>query len=311
MISKAGFPLFTYILVMMFHPAFAQYKGNLKVITYNIMNGYGGVMGYNGHRDTTREHAAARFIASEHPDVVAMDELVGFNQERLLSFAKSYGHHYAVILKKDGYPVGLTSDRPITVITKMMRDGFGHGMIHAVTYGINFFAIHLNPGDYRMRLKESELIRTYMHEVLTKKDTLYMVLGDFNSHSPFDAFLDKKRPMLLDLRQHQDSSKSRLSTNLIYNHYAYSVISSFLGYPLIDVCERKMKAKDRFSFPTPILIGTYRKNKAEVIATRERIDYILASPQLAEMCTGATIINSGVVEKLSDHFPVMATFNIK
>lgn len=311
MISKAVFPLFTFILVMMFYPAFAQNKGNLKVMTYNIMNGYGGVMGYNGHRDTAREQAAARFIASEHPDVVALEELVGFNQEKLLSFAKSYGHNYTAILKEDGYPVGITSNKPITVVAKIMHNGLGHGLLHVVSHGINFFVLHLNPGNYRLRIKESKLIRGYMEQVLKKEDPLYMVLGDFNSHSPFDAFLDIKRPMLLALRQHQDSSNSRLSTNLMYNHYAYSVISSFLGYPLIDVCERKMNPEDRFSFPTPILIGTYRKNKAEVSATRERIDYILTSPEMAEMCTDATIVNSGVVNKLSDHFPVIATFDIK
>jgi exonuclease III len=69
-----------------------------------------------------------------------------------------------------------------------------------------------------------------------------------------------------------------------------------------------MEAEDKFSFPTPILIGTWRK-PGEIVPTRERIDYILSSRTLARYCTHATILNTGIVDKLSDHFPVMATFD--
>lgn len=284
--------------------SFSQSVTKLRVMTYNIMNGY------DWGKDTARERAAASFIASQHPDVVALQELCGFTGTKLKEFAKKWGHQYTVLLKEDGYPVGLTSNKPITVITKIMHDGFGHGMLHVVSDGVHFFIIHLNPGNYRMRLKESELIRNYMRQILTDKDSLYMVLGDFNSHSPFDVFLDKKRPMLLAQRQSEDSTKNENSTTLMDNHYAYSVVASFLGYPLVDLCEGMMKPENLFSFPTPILIGTWLK-PGEVVPTRERLDYILTSPKLAKMCSFATIINSGVVDKLSDHFPVVADFELK
>ena len=296
---------FIFVLLILMLPglSFSQQKRKLRVMTYNILDGF------NWGKDTAREKMMGKFIRSEHPDVVALEELCGFTEDKLKSFAKSWGHNYAVILKEDGYPVGLTSNKPITLIAKIMHDGLGHGMLHVATYGINFFVVHLNPGNYKLRIKESKLIREYMVQVLKKEDSLYMVLGDFNSHSPFDAFIDERRPMLLAQYQRNDAKKT-MDKNLTNGHFDYSAISSFLGYPLIDVCERKMKPEDRFSFPTPILIGTWRK-PGEIIPTRERIDYIFTSPQLAEMCSEATIINSGMVDKFSDHFPVMASFDLK
>ena len=294
------FLLLTLFLMLVVLATSAQSKRGhkIRVMAYNIKNGY------NWGKDTMREKEAAEFIASEHPDVVALEELCGFTEGKLKAFAKKWNHNYAVILKENGYPVGITSDKPITVKMKMMDEGLGHGMLHVVTHGIDFFVVHLSPFDYRNRLKEAHLITTYMKFVLNKNDSLYMVLGDFNSHSPFDAFLDKERPTLLKGYQSEDTKYHQM--NLLDGQYDYSVIATFLSYPLIDVCERMVPAKDRFSIPTPL---DYKPGEL-VAPDRERIDYILTSPQLAEMCSFATIINSGVVDKLSDHFPVMADFNL-
>lgn len=290
------------LFAMMVQTVSAQSKTpqKIRVMTYNIMDGY------DWGKDTVREKNAAEFIASEHPDVVALEELCGFTEAKLKAFAKKWGHNYAVILKENGYPVGITSDKPIIVKMKMIDEGLGHGMLHVITQGIDFFVVHLSPDYYQNRLKEAHLITTYMKYVLKREDSLYVVLGDFNSHSPFDAFLDKERPMLLKMYQRDDAKGEN---NLMYDQYDYSVIATFLSYPLVDVCERMVAAKDRFSYPTPILLGHYRK-PGQLVPTRERIDYILTSPGLAKVCSFATIVNSGVVDKLSDHFPVITDFTL-
>ncbi|MBX2921654.1 MAG: endonuclease/exonuclease/phosphatase family protein [Chitinophagaceae bacterium] len=279
----------------------AQQNGSLKVMTYNIYNGF------DWGKDSIRQKETAAFITAQHPDIVALQELCGFTEDRLKSFAANWGHSYAYLLKENGYPVGITSNQPIQLISKIMNDGMGHGMLHTQTHGISFFVVHLNPGNYKLRQKESALIRQYMKQSLNTQDSLYMVLGDFNSHSPLDAFLDKNRSRLLKMYQKSDADKA-IHKNLMNNYFDYSVISSFLGYPLIDVCEQKIQPEDRFSFPTPILIGTSKKAD-EIVPSRERIDFIFTSPKLATKCTEATIINSGIADKLSDHFPVIATFN--
>ena len=139
--------------------------------------------GFDWGKDTVKEKNLAEWIKSQHPDVVSMQELCGFTQEKLKLFAKSWRHNYAVILKEDGYRVGITSNQPITVVTKIIHDGFGHGMLHKINLGIHFFGVHMNPGDFKMREAESKLIRSYMKNVPIKNEDFYVVLGDFNAQS--------------------------------------------------------------------------------------------------------------------------------
>ena len=79
----------------------------------------------------------------------------------------------------------------------------------------------------------------------------------------------------------------------------------------IDVCLNYISPKKRFSFPSPALIKGYGRTANEIIAYRERIDYILASENLSKSCTEAIIFNDESTELLSDHFPVSTTFNLK
>jgi len=47
-----------------------------------------------------------------------------------------------------------------------------------------------------------------------------------------------------------------------------------------------------------------------VVQTRERLDYILATPSLSWKCIGASIINKGETADLSDHYPLIADFEL-
>lgn len=276
----------------------AQKDSTLTVMTYNIWNGY------DYGKDKERERQAITFIQSQNPDVVALQELVGFTAESLKEFARSYGHEYSVILKEKGYPVGLTSNKPIHLKTKMLA-GLWHGMLHARTHNIDFLVVHLSPADVEFRQREARIITQYMKGALGDEEN-YIVLGDFNAHSPFDASLDEQRPELLKRKQASDSTNTKRQ-NLLDNHHDYSVMSQFMGYPLIDVSKRYVSDENRFSFPAPILVGIWRE-PGEIVPTRVRIDYIMTSRRLARHTTSARIINSGIVDKLSDHYPVVSEF---
>src|SRR5690606_37396682 len=136
-----------------------------------------------------------------------------------------------------------------------MIDSLWHGMLHAKTQGIDFIVLHLSPSDYKFRQKEASLITAYMKQALAGNNDRVVVLGDYNAHSPFDSFIDKQRPLLLSREKKADAG--RKYQNLVHDEqFDYSVMSAFLAYPLIDICERTIAPEDRFSFPTPILIGT-------------------------------------------------------
>jgi len=271
---------------------------NIKVMTYNIWNGF------DWGKDTIRQANMITWIKSKNPDVLALQELCGYNEEKLKDDAAKWGHQYVKILKTDGYPVGLTSNKPI--ITKERSiDGFWHGLLHCETYGIDFFIVHLSPADVNFRLKEAGIIAEKVKKIKSDK---FIILGDFNAHSPLDEEL-LKRNEKLHRKYLRNENKNKYS-NLRLGEFDFAVVSTFLAVPAIDVSRNFIHISDRYTFPSPVLLGSYRKTMDEVIKTRERIDYILTSPFISKSCTNVTIYNKGETKTFSDHYPIMAEFKL-
>ena len=274
-------------------------ESTFKVMTYNIWNGF------NWGKDTIRHADWIQWIKSKKPDVLALQELCGYDEEKLKVDAAKWGHQYVKILKSEGYPVGLTSNKPITLKERAI-DGFWHGLLHCETYGIDFFVVHLSPADVEFRLKEAGLIAEKVKKI---KNDKFIILGDFNAHSPFDEEV-LKRNKNLHQKYLRNENKSKYS-NLRLGEFDYSVISTFLAVPAIDVSQSFIDIGNRYTFPSPVLLGSYRKTMDEVIETRERIDYILTSPIISKLCTNVTIYNKGETKTFSDHYPIMAEFNLE
>ncbi len=273
-------------------------KSTMKVISYNILNGF------DWGKDPDREVKMAAWINEQKPDVVALQELCGFTAEKLAEFAGKWGHNYSIILKTEGYPVGLTSNKPIEVKEKLRKD-LWHGMLHCKTWNTDFFVVHLSPSDWKFRKKEAEIITQKIKECCTEND-LYIVLGDFNAVSPFDADFNKNNPYQLE-RYRKSDQKNKKYQNLRDGEYDYSVISQFLSLGLTDVCYRFLNPDNRTSFPTPINVPKWLTAE-EMKVTKHRIDFILVSPPLAAKCMDAKIFNGKENDYLSDHYPVMAVF---
>ncbi len=269
----------------------------LKIMTYNVWNGF------DWGKDTVRRENWIRWIKEKNPDVLALQELCGYNEEKLKADAAKWGHNYVKILKTEGYPTGLTSREPI-MLKERATEGLWHGMLHGTTYGIDFFVVHLSPADADFRLREAEIIA---EKVKGCKNEQYIILGDFNAHSPFDGELMEHHESLLKKYAKGTSDKH---SNLRLGEFDYSVVSRFLALPTVDVSHKFIEISQRFTFPTPVLIGSYAKTMGEVTQNRERIDYILTSPRLAKSCTNVTIYNQGEAETFSDHYPLMAEFTL-
>jgi exonuclease III len=269
---------------------------NLNVMSYNIWNGF------DWGKDTLRKKNCIRWIKDKNPDVLALQELTGYDEEKLKADAEKWGHNYVKILKKDGYPVGLTSRKPITLRERVIDD-FWHGLLHCKTYGIDFFIVHLSPADYDFRFKEADIIT---QKVKDSKSDKFIILGDYNAHSPFDEAMLKDNQ---NLKKKYLKNESEKHSNLMLGEFDFSVISKFIALPAIDISTNFIDVTKRYTYPTPILIGSYRKSLEEVKQTRERIDYILTSPIIAKSCVNVIIYNKGSAETFSDHYPLMAEFN--
>jgi len=277
----------------------AEELKSFKVISYNIWNGY------DWGKDTNRRKKMMDWMVSQSPDVVAFQELCGYTKEKLLKDAKEYGHSYAEIVKTSGYPVGITSNKPILVKEKILEN-MHHGALHCEISGIDFMVVHFSPFSYKKRHEESRIIISKLKEI-RKQDNEVIVLGDFNAVSPFDAqFYKGNKEMLSSMLASE--KKHKHVRNLLKGELEYGAISSYLSFPLIDVVQSHTKEfEERLSCPTQIF--EKEMNKGRPIGSL-RIDYILTSPELAKKCTYARVLNGAHTFYLSDHYPVMAEFKL-
>ena len=277
----------------------------IKIITYNVLEG----LGNNSSYGVDRHENFVSWIQAQKPDIVALQEMYG-SEEQLAKDARTWGHSYYAILNDKGAPIALTSNQPI-VVKRKYREEFWHGMLHCETYGIDFLVVHLSPADWKYRLSEARLIAGIVDSI--KQDTeRYVLLGDFNSHSPFDDELYLQNPGLKEKYQRGDltnKEKENPHRSLAEGHIDYSVMSKFLSFPLVDVTQRFIPFYQRHTFPSPILIGVWR-TAGNIGRTPERIDYILTSITFAQYCRSVRVHNGEENDYLSDHYPVEAVFEI-
>ncbi|WP_420601848.1 endonuclease/exonuclease/phosphatase family protein [Flagellimonas sp.] len=299
MIQRKNPLLSALLFVLITLGGFAQNeKETLKVMSYNIWNGF------EWGKDTERKANCIEWIKSKKPDVVALQELCGYDEQMLKEDALKWGHQYVQLLKTEGYPTGLTSNRPVELVERKL-DSFWHGMLHCKTYGIDFYVVHLSPADAKFRLREAKMI---VQDIQKNQSDNYVILGDFNANSPFDAYaLEKNNGLREKYRPKSDAKHS----NLLNGNFDYSVIGQFLACPAVDLALNKVDMVTQgYTYPTPGLVGKYNNTDKSIVANRVRIDYIFASPNLANTCKAFNIFNQQETHGLSDHYPVMAEFGL-
>jgi endonuclease/exonuclease/phosphatase family metal-dependent hydrolase len=290
---------FSILFIFLFyqHLVFAQH--DLKIISYNIWNGY------EWGKDTLRKQQLLKWLSAQNTDIVAWQELCGYTQQRLQVDALSIGHKYALLLKESGYSVGISSNRPINLKEKLIT-GLHHGALHCQIEGIDFFVVHLSPISFKKRSSEVKQLIDRLQSVALINDR-YIVMGDFNAHSPFDADLYKNN-MLLN-RYRKSVSNAGNDGNLSDGELDFSVMSAMLGFPLVDLVQRYTTGlSERGSFPGRVLGKINNESDQELLDRLERIDYILSSPGLAKKCVAGRVYNNVSNWYLSDHYPVMVKF---
>ncbi len=280
-------------LVLLFLPSKSQKvvpgDQSIRIISYNIWNGF---------EENSRKDTFIQWIQEEDPEIVALQELVGFTQKDLADLGATYGHPYVAILKEKGYPVGISSKKPIEVITRQV-EGYWHGMMHVKTYDLDIIIIHLSPFEWSYRLKEAQAITNYIEN---KKLESYLIMGDFNAFSPFDADILEKHNALIDDMKDWDL-KQKEYKNMRGNRFDYSVLSEFLSKGMADACQLFVPAKQRMSYPTSTLYG-WEWGDLRLEPLGQRLDYIMVAPRLIDRVINATVHNGKETDTISDHYPV-------
>jgi len=279
---------------------FSTLAGNkIKVISYNIWNGY------EWGKDTLRKEKLLAWMDSRKPDVVALQELCAYTDDKLRADAEAWGHDYSVLLKTTGYSVGLTSRFPIKIKERLV-DGMHHGALYCETNGIEIFVIHLSPFQWEKRNEEAIILLERIKGDLEKSKNV-IVCGDFNALSPIDSDWYKNNQVLLNSMKQSDADHQHVK-NLRNGTFCYSAISKFLGAGLYDVCsEYSEQGTGRISCPT-LVFANNKQEEEQLIQKGTRIDFILTSYNLVRKCINASVLNGVETSCLSDHYPIEATF---
>ena len=240
------------------------------------------------HRAKLEE--ATTWIVEEGPDLVALQEVLHCDEARLGELALAWGHEHAVMHKETGYPVALTSSAPIEVLERRV-EGFHHGFLHARTHGLDVFVVHFWP----TRPAEAVTIAT-MAEALVKKGRPVMVLGDFNGKIRVDES---------SLLEHGFGEEK--DGEVVFD---YRITDAFLDRGFVELVSEH-SPDDLYTFGSPALIPKWAKTMDEVEERRRRIDFVFASPDLAQGCRSAEVdVNDERVGLYSDHYPILCTLEL-
>jgi exodeoxyribonuclease III len=259
---------------------------NLRIVSYNVWYGFTLV--------PERKEKWIDWMKEQQPDVVSLQELNEYTSLKLAEDAKRYGHEYSVLLKEDGFPTGITSKFPIEDVKKV-REGFHHGLLRARVQNIYFYVIHLHPSNHETRKKEIALILSDIEQLPAGSEVI--LAGDFNTFSPFDSVYYAHSRLEIFFRERDKMYNER---NLNNGRLDYDELRSLMGSGLVDMEAESRTSTYNFtgSFPTKLV-------KEGDHGDRRRLDYVLASKELARKVQKAEIISDDATHALSDHLPVV------
>ena len=268
----------------------------LRVLSYNTW------YVFNHKKEIT---AGKKWVNEQTPDIVALQELTSIKPELLQSFAESWSHPHSALLKSSGFSVGITSRWPIRVVEKQLQ-GMHHGYLHVTTAGIHVFAVHLSPFKYRKRMQEAQILLKKIKPLL-RQNKRVIVLGDFNAVSSDDSKLLNSRPDLLKSMQASDKKHGHVE-NLRNGKLDFQVMDTFFKAGLVDSSAKFLDRTHAARMSIPSGVFTDKKTAPN---KGQRIDFILTDLQLSKAVQSSTIVTSGVVNKISDHYPVISNFKFK
>jgi exodeoxyribonuclease-3 len=271
-----------FFLILTSSQIFAQ--GNFKILSYNVLYGF--------QNDSLIQNEFIQWVKEFDPDVIAYQEMNDFTQKSLENFAMKYGHPYAVMSKTDGFPVALSSKYPIVDVQKVL-DNMWHAYLYANINGIHVFVIHFSPFSYKKR--QSEVKEVLARAALIPKTEKIVIMGDFNSLSPSDSIYYSIND--LNVLKEREKLQNHIR-NLNNGNFDFSVVGSMIESGYIDIL-KKFNPGFSHSIPTK----KYGENGFK------RIDFIWGNNTISKFVKSSHIIYDHVTDRLSDHYPILTTFD--
>lgn len=272
------------VLVGLFIVQPIEAQKTFDVISYNVLEGL--------QRDSTNIETFVKWAKEKDADVIAYQEMNKFSQKELEQLAKRYGHPYAIMSKKEGFPVAISSKYPIVNVRKVV-DNMWHAFIYAMINDIHFYVIHFSPFSYEKRLEE--INNVLAHAKTLPENSKILIMGDFNSVDQSDA-IQHTETMLEGMRKREE--KQAHVRNLNNQQMDYSVMKTIKDAGFIDTYWLTNKE------------STYSITTKKYGKANRRIDFLWASPSIASQVVSSTIIHDEYTDVMSDHYPVYVKFNL-
>ncbi len=291
---RRSFLLFLLSLFFLSKSTFADEGSStcFRLITYNVWYGFTQV--------PDRKPAWLKWMRDQSPDIVTLQELNGYTEDKLSEDAEAWGHSHSALLKTKGFPTGIASREPIEDIQRSFT-GFHHGLLRVKIRGMYIYVIHLHPSNWETRIRETELILKDVASL--PKGSEVILAGDFNTFSSADAknYQHGKLEPFFNNRDTKFGEKNLRSGKL-----DYSVIERFknAGYTDLEDSQRDDDFVFSGSFPAKI-------EKPGDHGSARRLDYVFATSDLANRTTRAETIATDKTWILSDHLPVIVDFTQK
>ena len=265
-------------------------SSELRVLSYNVWYGF--------TKQPERKKKLLEYVESLKPDVVSLQELNSYTEEKLAQDARAWGHPYSALLKTEGFPTGITSRFPIEDVSRTL-EGYHHGLLSCKTGGLRVYVVHLHPGHWQIRHREVDLLT----RELAKRNPAEKILlaGDFNTFSPRDREQYEKTPDIVPFFRRLDQ-RWKSNRNLREDKLDYTHLEKIEKAGFIDLVATK---RSRFSgtFPT-------KNRPGEDNGPSRRLDYFYANRSLASSCISAVCLVNEDTSYLSDHYPVLAVFSL-
>lgn len=265
----------------------------LTVLTYNTL--FAGRDGSNEHR----AQAQIGLINDVKPDVFLMQEAKGFDanggawlyaleqqigMRGFLAIAPRTGQNVAVFIREPLRPVSFEADgahfhHALATLKVALPDNDKQ---------ITFISAHLCPNGPEVRRREAAYLA-----VQAAPDKLTLLTGDFSSASPHDPEPEGFDILAAHHRARYLADDLRTADR--------SVLAHLEAAGWVDVGH----ARGGSSAPTVPTAGFTRTEFATM-----RCDYLLASQALAAHAQSYRVIRNEASDMASDHYPVLATFEV-
>ena len=259
-------------------------QSSRKFISYNVLHGLNG--------DSALTDRFVDWVKQEDPDIIAYQELNGYDEDALEKLAARYKHPYVAINTGVTHPIALSSKFPIVLVHKKTTN-FWHSYLYANIEGVHVFVTHLSPFDVQSRRNDMEVI----------------IAGDLNALAASDSAMYGedllKRMLKSEGRLEPKSGLPIVKGKTIYRHKLntrridYTVTDKLLAAGFLDSYTLKNSG---FSNSVPT------KGHASKNSVLRRIDYIWVNQAMADLLTGAAIIKTSATDNLSDHYPVQILY---